>query len=278
MSDKHYNDQEEYRYSEDEQSAEVETRDNEQQHSSTNIGSSIDSSENRGGDHDPSNRDRVASKPSLDALLRRLKDLPFLKSKRSIIIIVVILVLFLLMKIVGGDSNPSFPKRDAVVQTQEASRSAPASVKNSQNSIMMTQLRDAVSQGQQNKRNLSTVNRNVQQIQQSFQAMNNVLVQLTDEMTSLNKKIQQIGVKPQVINTDSSIRGAARADSKLKVYHITAMVPGRAWIKNIDDHHIMTVRIGDEVPSYGKISMIDSDNGVIATTSNRVIQFGQNDS
>jgi hypothetical protein len=265
MSDKNYDDQDEYRYSDDEQSGATPTRDEPQETNKKD-----ESVKAKAASH--SRYDLSRGKSGLDALLKRIKQLPFLQSKRSIIIIVAVVVLFLLIKLIGGhgNSNPSFPKK---AQKQAQSTTVPVN----ENKLMMAQMRELASQSVQNKRNVTVLTRNMQQMQQSMQSINDVVVQLTDEVTNLTQQVKQLQASPSH-GTAAEKNGQISSAPKLKIYHITAMVPGRAWVKSEGNSQAVTVRIGDELPTYGKVVSIDSDNGVVATESGRMIQFGDNDS
>lgn len=56
-------------------------------------------------------------------------------------------------------------------------------------------------------------------------------------------------------------------------YYVKAIVPGRAWIQ-MDGDQTMSVAEGDTVPGYGRITKIDAEHGMVATSSGRMIPFG----
>lgn len=56
-------------------------------------------------------------------------------------------------------------------------------------------------------------------------------------------------------------------------YYVQAVIPGRAWLKN-SSGQIITVAPGDAVPGYGTVTNIDSQNGVVTTSTGSKIVFG----
>jgi hypothetical protein len=266
MSDNKYDDQEEYKYPEDEQSGEITTQGNTQEKQGAGAQQqSSDKAQHRAEENG------YSKKPGIDSLMKQIRQLPFLRNKRMVIILIAVVVLFVLIKMIGGHSSSvSLPKKSKTGQTNAQAQS-PLQAKYK---VMGTQVRDLSTLSIQNKRDISLLTNNMRQIEKSLQSMNDVMVQLTDEMTDLTKQVK-------ALKTQQDIQKSAinkKIATKPKVYHITAMVPGRAWIKSTDSGQAISVRVGDKLPSYGAITSIDSDNGVVATTSGRIIKFGENDS
>jgi hypothetical protein len=64
-------------------------------------------------------------------------------------------------------------------------------------------------------------------------------------------------------------------------YTVRAVVPGRAWLQQKVDQHIVsliTVKVGDFLPGYGRVQMINSRQGKVWTSWGNVINYGSNDS
>tara|TARA_Y200000002_G_C22688659_1_gene667128 strand:+ start:9996 stop:10736 length:741 start_codon:yes stop_codon:yes gene_type:complete len=61
-------------------------------------------------------------------------------------------------------------------------------------------------------------------------------------------------------------------------FSIRAIVDGRAWIRDNKDHTVtMSISVGDEIPTYGRVVSIHSLEGIVQTSSGRVIQFPANE-
>lgn len=56
-------------------------------------------------------------------------------------------------------------------------------------------------------------------------------------------------------------------------YHVEAVVPGRAWLKDQNGTTI-TVGKGDQIRGYGYVTYIDSENGLVVTSSGIVVRYG----
>ncbi len=65
-----------------------------------------------------------------------------------------------------------------------------------------------------------------------------------------------------------------KAPVVLKNFSIRAVIDGRAWIRNDKDAaNTLSVSVGDSIPTYGRVTAIHPTEGLIQTTSGRVIQF-----
>ena len=81
----------------------------------------------------------------------------------------------------------------------------------------------------------------------------------------LRPKIKRYVVKPRLIKA-----------VKEPIYYIKAIVPRRAWLQ-AEDGKALTVKVGDTLAGYGLIQAINSSEGTVATSSNKIINFDSND-
>ena len=63
----------------------------------------------------------------------------------------------------------------------------------------------------------------------------------------------------------------------LKTFYLRGIIEGRAWITDRKGHSL-SVKIGDELPDYGKVTGIFPNQGFVMTSSKRMIVFSKNDS
>ena len=67
------------------------------------------------------------------------------------------------------------------------------------------------------------------------------------------------------------------ADKPLAQFYLRGIIEGRAWISDPNGAN-KTIRIGDSLPDYGKITGIFPDAGFVMTESKRKITFSKGDS
>jgi|GEM_PF-6558412 len=58
-----------------------------------------------------------------------------------------------------------------------------------------------------------------------------------------------------------------------RVYTVDAVIPGRAWLKN-KAGDTSTVAQGDTIPGYGKVTVIDDENGIVITSNGTRFEYG----
>jgi intracellular multiplication protein IcmG len=114
--------------------------------------------------------------------------------------------------------------------------------------------------------------------------LQDMLTHLTIQVTNLNDNVQSMSNK---ITAQEAARQAAKqavqrqvAAAKKKpvpIYYVKAMVPGRAWL--VAQHgRTLTVSIGDNLPGYGVVSVIDPQQGTLTTSAGAIIGYSPNDS
>lgn len=91
----------------------------------------------------------------------------------------------------------------------------------------------------------------------------NEIADLRDRVTSIEKKVTDLEPK--------------KAAKPLAHFYLRGIIEGRAWIT--DSHGVnKTVRVGDHLVDYGRVTGIFPDSGFVMTSSKRMIAFSKADS
>lgn len=94
-------------------------------------------------------------------------------------------------------------------------------------------------------------------------SISNQLADLRDRVIMAEKKLKAMLPKP--------------AKKPLIDVYLRGIIEGRAWITNNKGRNI-TIRVGDSLPDYGRITGIFPDAGYVTTESKRKITFSKGDS
>jgi intracellular multiplication protein IcmG len=108
----------------------------------------------------------------------------------------------------------------------------------------------------------NTVSRSQQDISDINQAVN----QLTASMQQVLTEIQSLKAKPK----------KKKPSGPLTVYHVRAIVPGRAWLESANGKNL-TLRVGDRLNGYGTVEAISPQQGTVMMSNGSTIQYGVND-
>jgi intracellular multiplication protein IcmG len=115
-------------------------------------------------------------------------------------------------------------------------------------------------------------------LEQELDKAQSVLTNMQGSVNNLNTAVGELAKVVQQL--EQKQRQAEMAAKKKKmppmVYHVRAIVPGRAWLES-KDGKLVTVRPGTKLNSYGKVTVIDVDNGVVKTDLGYVIKYGESD-
>ena len=143
---------------------------------------------------------------------------------------------------------------------------------------------------------ISSLDLNQQTLRSDMNGMNNQLGGINSNINNLNAKIADLS---QLVATLSSkveeqsnqiahllvVRTAPpkishvvkRVTVPQLSYYIQAAIPGRAWLI-ASNGSTLTVREGTNIVGYGRVKLIDPNQGRVLTSSGRVIRFSQQDS
>jgi len=144
---------------------------------------------------------------------------------------------------------------------------------------------------------LSTMDLNQQTIRSDVTNVSNQLGSINSNVNALNSKIASLSqmvtnlslTVQQQSNQISSLlevraerhrpthRVVHSATAPRPVYHIQAIIPGRAWLI-ARNGSTLTVREGTNISGYGVVRLIDPIQGRVILSSGRVIRFSQQDS
>ena len=122
---------------------------------------------------------------------------------------------------------------------------------------------------------LSDVNGSVNQLSSQFSQLNQVLNALSAKLDQQSAEISQLAAMQKKIKQHAKRPPMVR--NQTMAYALQAVIPGRAWIV-APDGTTLTVRKGSQVIGYGVVRSIDAQQGLVMTSSGRVIQFSQADS
>jgi len=143
---------------------------------------------------------------------------------------------------------------------------------------------------------LSTVEQNQAMMQSQITSMNNQIVSLNTNLGALTDKLNQLTT--QMTQLASTLQEQSQVVMTLKErtkpkpivvkrihphphhalkYYLQAVIPGRGWLIATNGS-TLTVRVGTIIPGYGVVRAIDSTQGVVLTSSGKMIRFSQEDS
>lgn len=193
------------------------------------------------------------------------KNLSDFKNKRILFIIggVIILILFIHFIRTTTKETPQL----APIATQPAQ-----STQVTQSNDVQTTLGVLQQSGSQTQTEIQTLKSQLLDMQNNMDQLQAQNQQLQQSIATLTTQLQDL--TSQLNNALTRIRPGRSA--RHIVYHLRAVVPDRAWIATGRGQGI-SVTVGNHIPQYGVVRSIDSQNGIVTTSSGRVIKYGVND-
>lgn len=203
-----------------------------------------------------SSTDQARAMPNL-SIFDRIPQL-----RRVSLVLVVVVVAFIGFRFLHGSADTiKKPKPQAIPSAAQAQ----VQIK----PVESAQTRKVIALESQ----VSQLNDQVSDSHQAQLQMATLLKSLVNQVGALNQKLTALKAAPKP--APAIAKKPAAVVHKLK-YQVKAIIPGRAWLL-ASNGKTTTVRVNDVVPGYGKVKLIDADNGLIAMSDGEMIRYGDLD-
>ncbi len=120
----------------------------------------------------------------------------------------------------------------------------------------------------------------IQDLQAQVSGLTSGMSAVQNDLSILKQQLQtlQTSVTAAKEHTEKKIirHKAPKVIVPSVTYYVKAMIQGRAWLMT-PDGNTFTISEGDTLPGYGIVQTIEPDNGVVMTSSGRVITFKPED-
>ena len=210
--------------------------------------------------------------------------------RNAMIVVGLVILVMILYKIIGSffSEKPAVkpPVVPVVVNTAPVSVAPvvpqqPAPVDSSETKQVHQKLSD-MELGQQTLRaDVSSVSEQMGSVSSNLNAMVAKLNDLIGVITALSAKVDEQSRDIEQLTVRRRVLGRAHGILHKKIsytkYYIQAVIPGRAWLI-ASNGTTLTVREGSLIAGYGRVRLIDSNQGRVTTSSGQVIRFNQEDS
>ena len=189
-----------------------------------------------------------------------------LMNKRVLVLLGVI-VLSILLWVFGSESSdetvdPVAPKVEPVQQPVEKVVEEPQAP-NIEPVANSTQSEDELKQVSDR---LDGYEKQLVNVSNSLSGIDSQIYQLSSKLETLTGTVEKLIPKKKEVVTQKS----------LEHFYIRAIVEGRAWLRSSASNNI-TVSVGDKINTYGEVTGIYPNEGVVSTTSGRSIVFIANE-
>lgn len=198
-----------------------------------------------------------------------------LKNQRVMYALGGVLGLYILLSLFSGGSDSEIqpvedaPAISAPTPTEMTEPQAPVETKTSFNTF------DEL-MGESTKKD-----EELEKLQKSVSSLNRQYADSRARLQDLDKKVDDLTLLVNRTSTqlsklidedDKRQQSSAKKDVVLKEFKIRAILSGRAWLEDKNGNNL-TVKVGDKLPTYGRITEIKPEEGVVITSSGRSITF-----
>ena len=187
------------------------------------------------------------------------------RNKRIIVVIVLVFVAFLFLHF-------GFSKKEPVQVQSAPQQIVSTPVQQPNNDAMMGSL-DSL------QAHSSKTASDIKSLQSQISDLQSAVTQSQSENDQLRNAIGAVAEQMKGVSTqlDQIMAGRGQIKSSSKItYHLRAVIPDRAWITS-SAGQTRSVTVGDEVRSYGKVTAIYQQQGIVDTSSGKKIEYGPND-
>lgn len=217
----------------------------------------------------------VPEKPQSQNLLKKV-----LANKKIVVIVVVLVAVFVVYQFIG--TATPVKQELSKITSEPVLQPVPARPQLALAPVATTpivdetqqQLQTLSAQTQENQQQMQQLQNNMQQLQGSVAQLGNQIGNLSNTVAACPRTVTKVVSLPIV-------KPVVKAQPKIPFYTVRAVVPGRAWLQQKKNNHIVkliTVRVGDNLPGYGRVQAISPSAGKVWTSWGNVIRYGANDS
>lgn len=203
--------------------------------------------------------------------------------RKALFIVGTLLAIFIVYKIFGlffGGKPTEPPPKVPVAQIE-----SPAPMPVPQTNEVTNQLNAAMVAQQNMRSDIDNLNNQLSGLQSGNDALTAKVNALETTLQALASKIdadsnnialllQRTEPKPVIEPIQVRVKHHYR---KRHIYHIQAVVPGRAWLI-ANDGSTLTVRPGSKLRGYGIVTGVNANKGIVSTSAGITIRFSQEDS
>lgn len=174
-------------------------------------------------------------------------------------------------------ATPAFPTAAQLAPTATSATPAPALPQASV--VTNSRLSDLESKQAEYQAGLDKLNSQMNEIQSSLTSMD---AQLSSLSTSVQTLATQFAAQQAEVAAAKQAAEKRLVQRKARpvikpVYYVRSMIPGRAWLAT-GDGGTVTVSVGDNLPGYGVVQVIDPVQGTLTTSAGAIIGFSPGDS
>jgi intracellular multiplication protein IcmG len=212
--------------------------------------------------------------------------LEHLKRKNIIIALVAIVGIFCVYKIIDVLFTPGVPHKTVApraempkpiqMQTQAPTAPMPVAATNQMPvaaESVVNRLNTLEQQINTEQSNLASVSNQINDLQSSISNVDSKISSLTASLQAM----ADIVAKQQASLAAKQAKQKAINAAPKPIYYVKAMVPGRAWITT-GNGETLTVSLGNNLPGYGRVEVIDPTQGTLITSSGAIIGYSPGDS
>lgn len=139
-------------------------------------------------------------------------------------------------------------------------------------------LTDLQSSSRQASTNIRGLRSSVSKLDGSLNELNTKLGQMNANIALLAQELQsQQQVIASLKKKVKKPQKSKKVYRKPKIFHIQAIIPGRAWLKTPEGKETVTVVEGTMIRGYGRVKIIDPHQGNVVFSSGKVVKFSASD-
>ncbi|MDF1654755.1 MAG: hypothetical protein P1U34_06535 [Coxiellaceae bacterium] len=203
-----------------------------------------------------------------------------LVQNRIFLIVLVVIVIFIVLRIVSSNHKSkatTVASKPAVTKPVAQQFVAPTNTGNNQQTdIVQGEVSTLQTKVSDNTSSISQIEQQLNKLQSSVDGVAN-------SRGNTNEALAQLALQVKALAAEIKKRPTTRAKEvislpRLKpvVYYLRAIVPGRAWIYGTNKRSA-SIMVGDRVKQYGRVLAINAPEGMVVTSSGKVIEFSSAD-
>lgn len=214
-------------------------------------------------EYDVGEKEQPPTEPPVEEKKPPLPKFKLPINKRILVILGIIVVVFIIFQFVKPKKIEQ-PTTPPTITTAEPGAQMPVT----------GQFPELMQKFNENSAKINNIQDELTKTQTVISKLDSAVYNLNTAVQELSKAVQDVTKKQARMQVTG--KGKPKVRVPKVVYHLKAVVPGRAWLES-SDGTIVTVRPGSKLNDYGTVTEINDRQGIVKTDLGLVIKYGVGD-
>lgn len=203
----------------------------------------------------------------------------FVKNQKAVAIIGGLLFLYIVMNLFSSsedEDDNGIVVSDDIPAMEQHSEAPQATAEPTKSVSIFDSIDDMAEEGNKTSEELDRLKSQVASLNRQNVDMRNRMDKVDQQLNKLTTAVEKSNMQLSALVKTQEKDKTQEKKEVLQEYRIRAIISGRAWLEDGEGNNV-TVKVGDNIPTYGRVTKIKPIEGIVETSTGRMITFSRNE-